>query len=229
MVSVTTPENTGPDDPIVTAEDSPSNSDGDATPPFEDPSSDEDDGGGEWITPSNVELHKSRALELLPVEEAPNRTRRSKRHFGSGANESESITTGCMTADFAMQNVLLQMGLNLIGVEGKRINRVKTWVLRCHACFKYVMFVLVTAMSTHCLRVKEFVKTQQNSFVLPVAIPHCSGHQLRYALLPPRQTQNLRFRSILKETSNGERVEQNTPFQHLSQDHQKPAQERALF
>jgi len=30
-----------------------------------------------------------------------------------------------MTADFAMQNVLLQMGLSLVGVEGKRIQRSK--------------------------------------------------------------------------------------------------------
>ncbi|KAJ7498651.1 Nin one binding Zn-ribbon like-domain-containing protein [Mycena latifolia] len=96
-------------------------------PIFEDPS-DEDDGEGEWITPSNVRLHKSRALDLLP---------------GTGANskgkqkaEEEVIGAGCMTADFAMQNVLLQMGLNLVGVEGKRIQKVKSWVLRCHACFK---------------------------------------------------------------------------------------------
>ena len=38
-----------------------------------------------------------------------------------------------------MQNVLLQMGLSLVGTEGKRIQKVKTWVLRCHACFKYVV------------------------------------------------------------------------------------------
>jgi len=31
---------------------------------------------------------------------------------------------------------LLQMGLNLVGLEGRRIEKVKTWVLRCHACFK---------------------------------------------------------------------------------------------
>jgi RNA-binding protein NOB1 len=42
-----------------------------------------------------------------------------------------------MTADFAMQNILLQMGLNLVGLEGRRIEKIKTWVLRCHACFKY--------------------------------------------------------------------------------------------
>lgn len=43
---------------------------------------------------------------------------------------------GCMTADYAMQNVLLHMGLNLVGLEGKNITSVKTWVLRCHACYK---------------------------------------------------------------------------------------------
>ncbi|KAH9977637.1 Nin one binding Zn-ribbon like-domain-containing protein [Lactifluus volemus] len=48
----------------------------------------------------------------------------------------EIIPVGCMTADFAMQNVLLQMDLSLVGIEGKKIQKVKTWVLRCHACFK---------------------------------------------------------------------------------------------
>ena len=97
-------------------------------PLYDDPS-DEDDGEGEWITPSNVGLHKSRALDLLPSE---GQGRKGK------AKAQETILVGCMTADFAMQNVLLQMGLGLVGVEGKRIERVKSWVLRCHACFKYV-------------------------------------------------------------------------------------------
>ena len=93
-------------------------------PIFDDPS-DSDDGEGEWITPSNVGLHKSRALNLLP--DAGSREKRK------GA---EVMHAGCMTADFAMQNVLLQMGLHLVGLEGKRIEKVKSWVLRCHACFK---------------------------------------------------------------------------------------------
>ncbi|KAI0677346.1 Nin one binding Zn-ribbon like-domain-containing protein [Trametes maxima] len=93
-------------------------------PIYDDPS-DEDDGEGEWITPSNVALHKSRALDLLP----------SAGNSKKGKKQG-TIVVGCMTADFAMQNVLLQMGLGLVGVEGKRIERVKSWVLRCHACFK---------------------------------------------------------------------------------------------
>lgn len=94
---------------------------------YDDPS-DDDDGEGEWITPSNVGLHKSRALHLIPDEGGK----------GGKAKKTEQIKAGCMTADFAMQNVLLQMGMSLVGVEGKRIEKVKTWVLRCHACFKCV-------------------------------------------------------------------------------------------
>jgi RNA-binding protein NOB1 len=92
---------------------------------YDDPS-DSDDGEGEWITPSNVAIHKSRALDFLPTTSE------------KGEGVEETIHTGCMTADFAMQNVLLQMELNLVNVDGKRIKKVKTWVLRCHACFKYV-------------------------------------------------------------------------------------------
>jgi RNA-binding protein NOB1 len=90
------------------------------TPPlYEDPG-DEDDGEGEWITPTNVALHKSKTLQLIPAQ--------------GGANQR--VVTGCMTTDFAMQNVLMHMGLSLVGVDGKKIDKVKTWVLRCHACFK---------------------------------------------------------------------------------------------
>ena len=91
-------------------------------PVFEDPT-DEDDGEGEWITPDNVHVHKSKAMGLLPSD-------------GDGKAKDDEIWAGCMTVDFAMQNVLLQMGLNLVGLEGRRIEKVKTWVLRCHACFK---------------------------------------------------------------------------------------------
>lgn len=41
----------------------------------------------------------------------------------------------CATTDFAMQNVLLQMNLELLTVDGVRVRRLKTWVTRCAACF----------------------------------------------------------------------------------------------
>ncbi|KAG6842037.1 hypothetical protein C0991_003563 [Blastosporella zonata] len=113
------------DTPTTSTTASPSAPPQDTSQPLFDDPSDSDDGEGEWITPSNVGLHKSRALDLLP-------------EAGSKGKKQANpvIDAGCMTADFAMQNVLLQMGLNLVGTEGKRIEKVKNWVLRCHACFK---------------------------------------------------------------------------------------------
>ncbi|CDJ56657.1 hypothetical protein, conserved [Eimeria maxima] len=40
----------------------------------------------------------------------------------------------CMTADFSMQNVLLQMGLKVLTVDGRKIRTVKIWALLCRAC-----------------------------------------------------------------------------------------------
>ncbi|KAI0321939.1 Nin one binding Zn-ribbon like-domain-containing protein [Amylostereum chailletii] len=98
--------------------------------PLYDDLSDEEDGEGEWITPSNVSIHKSRELGLTPTASGSGKNKKK------GSEINEALAVGCMTADFAMQNVLLQMGLNLVGVEGRRIEKVKTWVLRCHACFE---------------------------------------------------------------------------------------------
>lgn len=95
-----------------------------SSPPLYDDPSDEDDGEGEWITPSNVGTHKSKAMGMLPSVNDKSR------------GKVETVGVGCMSADFAMQNVLLQMNLCLVGTEGKKIVRLKTWVLRCHACFK---------------------------------------------------------------------------------------------
>jgi RNA-binding protein NOB1 len=101
-------------------------------PLYDDPSS-EDDGQGEWITPTNVALHKSRALDLLP--DATNSKSKKKQAV------AETVEVACMSADYAVQNVLMHLGLNLVGVEGTRIKSVKSWVLRCHACFKYVVSI----------------------------------------------------------------------------------------
>lgn len=58
-------------------------------------------------------------------------------------NKSDSNTDGpptamrcaCATTDFAMQNVLLQMNMKLLSVEGVEVTRTKSWVTRCGACF----------------------------------------------------------------------------------------------
>ncbi|CAK9164968.1 unnamed protein product [Ilex paraguariensis] len=45
-------------------------------------------------------------------------------------------SVACVTSDFAMQNVLLQMGLRLLAPGGMQIHELHRWILKCHACFK---------------------------------------------------------------------------------------------
>jgi len=75
---------------------------------------DEDDG---WITPGNVK-HK-------------------KKEFSGGIPpaQDKKVMVACMTTDFAMQNVLKQIGLNILGTDGMVIKETKTWILRCYGCF----------------------------------------------------------------------------------------------
>ena len=40
----------------------------------------------------------------------------------------------CVTGDYAIQNVILQMGLRLCAPDGMRITRTRRWALRCTAC-----------------------------------------------------------------------------------------------
>jgi len=47
-----------------------------------------------------------------------------------------SQRTACTTTDFAMQNVILQMNLELLSVDGIKIRKLKSWVQRCGACYK---------------------------------------------------------------------------------------------
>ncbi|WFD43026.1 20S-pre-rRNA D-site endonuclease nob1 [Malassezia psittaci] len=90
--------------------------------------------GGEWITPANITQHKNKALGMVTEESQPDKPLSSGRRRGKKRNTNLSVA--CMTGDFAVQNVLLQMGLRLVSVDGTRIERVKSWVLRCHACYK---------------------------------------------------------------------------------------------
>ena len=81
----------------------------------------EDDDDEGWITPSNLKKHQE------------------KDGFASSSPNQQPaqrfLQVALLTSDFAMQNVLLRMNLNLVSPTLARITRVKTWALRCHGCF----------------------------------------------------------------------------------------------
>ncbi|KAH8416898.1 hypothetical protein KR222_011689 [Zaprionus bogoriensis] len=77
---------------------------------------DEDVGDDGWITHSNIKKAK-KALE--------------------GKVEADIVPpVACMTTDYALQNVLKQLNLQLAALNGRIIRQLRTYILRCYACFK---------------------------------------------------------------------------------------------
>nr|CAG8597268.1 11003_t:CDS:2 [Entrophospora candida] len=85
---------------------------------------------------SATDASKSNNNDNIMNNQQFNDNDKNNRDLSIDIQEEETIGVACTTIDYSMQNVLLQMGLNLISVEGKRIKQIKNWVLRCHACYK---------------------------------------------------------------------------------------------
>jgi RNA-binding protein NOB1 len=106
---------------------------------------DDDEAG--WIGPASagaaaVGAATSKAVDQshdFALEEAS----ASASDFVSPSSAALAVPTSpcvrVVTADFAMQNVLLQMGIQVIGTAGRMVRGVKTFVLKCHSCFKICM------------------------------------------------------------------------------------------
>jgi len=63
----------------------------------------------------------------------------TKTYLGREEGELEGdkdVRVSCLTSDFAMQNVLLQLGLHLTSPDGRTIKRLQQWILRCFSCFR---------------------------------------------------------------------------------------------
>ena len=84
------------------------------------PELDEDSASSDsgWITPSNI--------------------KRKKQQSGQASTKAlqKTIQIATITNDFAMQNVLLQINLNLLSPSCTRISNIKQTIFRCHACFQ---------------------------------------------------------------------------------------------
>ena len=72
-----------------------------------------------------------------------------KKQMDSGLVKEKPATVACLTMDYAMQNVLMQIGLNIASLEGKVIKEMRTFILRCYACFK-TTGVVTKVFCPHC-------------------------------------------------------------------------------
>jgi RNA-binding protein NOB1 len=106
---------------------------------------DDDEAG--WIGPNATNFHSADAALLTPDDEFQVIAHEEESALAAEASAPSTDaaplpTSPCVrvvTADFAMQNVLLQMGIQVVGTGGKMVRAVKTFVLKCHACFKICM------------------------------------------------------------------------------------------
>jgi RNA-binding protein NOB1 len=101
---------------------------------------------------------------------------------------SES-SVACITGDFAMQNVILQMGLRLVAPGGMQIRELHRWVLKCHACFK-VTTEIGKIFCPNCgnggtLR-KVAVTVGENGIVLAARRPRVSLRGTKFSLPLPQ-------------------------------------------
>lgn len=78
----------------------------------------EEDTGLDWLCPDNIDAAVAGT------------------DWGASPLNADSTSVACVTTDFAMQNVLLQMGLKVLSVDGMVIRRARTYILKCEACFK---------------------------------------------------------------------------------------------
>ena len=95
---------------------------------------DDDDGEG-WVTCARdiKTLKSTGSLHLSKPSDSRNNS--NNRHPPKNPAPPVFQRAACATTDFAMQNVILQMNLELLTIDGVRVRRLKTWVTRCAACF----------------------------------------------------------------------------------------------
>lgn len=79
---------------------------------MEDESSDEE---SDWITPTNISSHIFKTTDKKD-------------------DLTTSLGVAFLSSDFAMQNVLIQLGVPLLTLDGLSIQRTKHWLLECGAC-----------------------------------------------------------------------------------------------
>eukprot|EP00842_Homolaphlyctis_polyrhiza_P000031 jgi/Hompol1/1028/HPOL_004430-RA len=162
----------------------------------------EDDG---WITPKNIAKIKARDA-----------------YGASSDTDPKSMpSVACMTTDFAMQNVLMQMNLKVLSVDGVVVRQLKNWVMRCHACFKVTKDME-----------KRFCPSCGNNTLMRTSYSIDANGQARYFLKRNFQY-NLRGTTFSIPMPKGGKAGRNTnPDMILREDqreHQKALKEKERF
>lgn len=86
-------------------------------------------------------LDDNEGFEVVTKKKTVKKTQNTKNKNFRKNNKNVSLETsmsrvGCVTTDFTMQNVMMQIGLKIISVsDGMQIHNITHYVLRCAACY----------------------------------------------------------------------------------------------
>mmetsp|Transcript_30836 Transcript_30836/g.77098 ORF Transcript_30836/g.77098 Transcript_30836/m.77098 type:complete len:484 (+) Transcript_30836:49-1500(+) len=110
----------------------------------------------------------------LPWITVDNMRQVQKRHSRYGYLPDEKTDVCCMTTDFAMQNVIMRMGMKLLSAQGMIMRSVKQWGMQCSGCYR-TSHDVSRSFCSHCgnatlVRVALVVDKDGRERVLP--IPH---------------------------------------------------------
>ena len=111
---------------------------------------DDEEDGGQWVTADNLHKHLngdgSKATNLMLAADAKLfEPKGEENKTDATADEKKEIVEEKLfddqvnyikfvTADYAMQNVIIQMGFQLLNLDGMCVDRVKRYKLLCKAC-----------------------------------------------------------------------------------------------
>ncbi len=102
----------------------------------------EDDGEG-WISKTNMRdciisgknMIGSQILHTGFDASATNTKKQKNKKKKNAEQPLNQSPVGCVTTDFTMQNVMLQMNLRVVSIDGMQIRSIRQWVMRCMACY----------------------------------------------------------------------------------------------
>ena len=86
-----------------------------------------------WVGPDNIDQMEDSGWGVVHRKHRNNKNKRYNNNNNNNNNNNANVLNrevGCVTVDFAMQNVLMQMGLGLYSIRGVAIRKLKQWVLR---------------------------------------------------------------------------------------------------
>ncbi|CRG98982.1 RNA-binding protein NOB1, putative [Plasmodium relictum] len=138
---------------------------------------DNDDKDGKWININNFDTYN------LNIDK----------------KEQFDANIACITTDYSMQNVLYQIGLNVITIDGYKINSIKLWGYFCTSCYFFMRrnsILFCSKCGNNNLR-KVNVIVDNNLKKLVVKIPQFRINNKNTIFSIPKKKKNSKFEEKL--------------------------------